>query len=200
MKKLFFLLLLCISTIISFAQHVPQGMKYQAVARNTAGSIIANQEVSLKINLVTQQGANTTIYYSEVHTVTTNALGLFSITIGAGKVDKGTFSSIPWSTADIWMQVAIKDKGKDFVTVSNSKLLAVPYAFHSETANTLVGGNSREIVTSVTTQSIAAITGVPSANWSLKGNRSSDPADDKLGTTDFVDLVLVLILFFELVR
>ena len=140
MKKFSILLALCFSIIVSFAQHVPQGMKYQAVARNTAGNIIGNQEISLKINLVTQQGNNVTVYYSEVHTVTTNALGLFSITIGGGKVDKGTFASIPWSTADIWMQVAIKDKGKaDFVTVSNSKLLAVPYAFHSETANTLVG-------------------------------------------------------------
>ena len=190
MKKFSILLALCFSIIVSFAQHVPQGMKYQAVARNIAGNIIANQEISLKINLVTQQGNNVTVYYSETHTITTNALGLFSITIGEGKIDKGTFASIPWSTADIWMQVAIKDKGKaDFVTVSNSKLLAVPYAFHSETANTLVGtGGKVEIVSS---QSTAATNGVPAQVWSLKGNSGVDPTTDRLGTTDLADLVLI---------
>ena len=37
----------------------------------------------------------------------------------------------------------------------------------------------------------AAKRGVPSQNWSLFGNSKSDPAKDKLGTTDFTDLVLV---------
>ena len=195
MKKLYILLSLCFSIAVSFAQHVPQGMKYQAVARNIVGNIIANQEISLKINLVTMQGNNVTVYYSEVHTVTTNALGLFSITIGGGKVDKGTFASIPWSSADIWMQVAIKDKGKaDFVTVSNSKLLAVPYAFHSETANTLVGNtevpgsNIANVSTSVSNSNSP---GVPAQVWSLKGNSGVDPTTDRLGTTDFADLVLI---------
>ena len=43
------------------------------------------------------------------------------------------------------MQVAIKDKGKSiFETISNSKLLAVPYAFHAETAVKLVGTSTNE--------------------------------------------------------
>src|SRR6478609_4360717 len=114
--------------------HLPQGMYYQAVDRNTRGNIIANQEIYLKINLLTGQGSSSTIYYSEVHKVVTNQLGLFTLTIGEGKIEKGTITSIPWSTADVWMQVAIKDKGKsEFVPISNSKLLAVPYAFHAET-------------------------------------------------------------------
>jgi hypothetical protein len=186
MKKILLLTALSFMILFSFAQHVPQGMKYQAIARNLTGEIIANQPVSLKINLVTEQGSASTVYYSEIHNVTTNQLGLFTLTIGEGSVQKGTFSSIPWSTEDIWMQVAIKDNGKaDFVTISNSKLLAVPYAFHAETASKLVDNSSSQTKTGLKTE------GVPSANWSLKGNSSSDPATDKLGTTDFADLVLV---------
>lgn len=146
MKKLFLLATLIMSIGFSFGQNVPQGMKYQAVARNTSGNIIANQPISIKINLVTQQGSNVTQHYSELHTVTTNQLGLFSLTIGEGKTEAGAFSSIPWSTSDIWMQVAIKDKS-DYVIISNSKLLTVPFAFHSQTANTLTGNQNQGAVT-----------------------------------------------------
>ncbi|HEY9342021.1 MAG TPA: hypothetical protein VIQ23_10595, partial [Hanamia sp.] len=186
MKKILLLTILSFGILISFAQHVPQGMKYQAVARNITGNVIANQPISLKINLVTGQGSSSTIYYSEIHNVTTNQLGLFTLTIGEGEVEKGSFSSIPWSTEDIWMQVAIKDHGKaDFVTISNSKLLAVPYAFHAETASRLVDKSSNSMKPGLPSDA------VPSSNWSLKGNSYSDPLTDKLGTTDLADLVLV---------
>ncbi|HEV2833362.1 MAG TPA: hypothetical protein VGW31_15390, partial [Hanamia sp.] len=70
MKKILLLTILSFGILISFAQHVPQGMKYQAVARNITGNVIANQPISLKINLVTGQGSSSTIYYSEIHNVT----------------------------------------------------------------------------------------------------------------------------------
>jgi hypothetical protein len=142
MKRILFSLAILFCAAFSFAQHVPQGMKYQAVARNLSGNVLANQSITLKISLLTQDTKGSTIYYSETHAVTTNQVGLFTLTIGEGKIEKGTFASIPWSTADIWMQVGLKDKGQpDFVTISSSKLLAVPYAFHAETANALVGGS-----------------------------------------------------------
>ena len=185
MKKVTLLLVLIILTFAgTYAQGVPQGMKYQAVARNLIGSVIANQEISLKISLLTE-GTHASVYYTEVHTVTTNQLGLFTLVVGEGKVEKGSFKSIPWSTEDVWMEVALKDKGKlDFVKISNSKLFAVPYAFHAATASKLVSSVQSPIGSRVDA-------GVPSANWSLKGNRSSDAAVDKLGTTDYKDLVIV---------
>jgi hypothetical protein len=201
MKKFFFLLTILLSAVISFAQNVPQGMKYQAVARNLSGNVLVNQSITLKINLLTQDAKSSTIYYSETHAVITNEVGLFTLTIGEGKVEKGTFAAIPWSTADVWMQVAIKDKGQqDFITISNSKLLAVPYAFHAGTASKLSGDNSTSIsgstaITTATTTTNTSSTNPtntsPSANWSLKGNVGSNPATDKLGTGDSVDLVIV---------
>ncbi|MDB5198496.1 MAG: Legionella vir region protein [Chitinophagaceae bacterium] len=198
MKKFFFLLTILFCAVLSFAQHVPQGMKYQAVARNLSGNVLVNQSITLKINLLTQDNMGSVIYYSETHAVTTNQLGLFSLTIGEGKIEKGKFADIPWSTADIWMQVAIKDKGQsDFMTISNSKLLAVPYAFHAGTAAKLSDDNatstseSAVTTTSTTSSSTNTTSTSPSANWSLKGNVGSNPAKDKLGTGDFVDLLLV---------
>jgi hypothetical protein len=184
MKKFLFLLTILLISIISFAQNVPQGMKYQAVARNLSGNVLVNQSITLKINLITQDSKATTVYYSETHAVTTNEVGLFTLTIGEGKIEKGKFVDIPWSTADIWMQVAIKDKGQqDFMTISNSKLLAVPYAFHSGTATKISGNTS--------TSSTAGTSGIPAQVWSLKGNSGTNPATDRLGTTDSVDLILI---------
>ena len=176
----------------SYGQTVPQGMKYQAVARNLAGAVIGNQEIALKVTLLTKGSAGAT-YYTEVHTVTTNQLGLFSLVIGEGKVENGSFTTIPWSTEDVWMQVAIKDKGKsDFAVISSSKLLAVPYAFHAGTASQLVN-KSREFVVPYAT---ASVNGPPPANtsngnsWNAGGNIGTDPLVNYLGTADNVALVI----------
>jgi len=164
------------------AQTIPQGMKYQAVARDLTGVVIADQEVTLRIQL--QSNLNSpVVHYTETHAIKTNQFGLFSLVIGEGSIERGKFKKIPWSTEDIWMEISIKDKGKsEFSTISNSKLLAVPYAFHAATASELI--NNKEI-------SRDAPIGIPSQAWSLFGNRESDSEIDKLGTTDYVDLVMV---------
>lgn len=189
MKRLYFVLLTSFFVSqVSQAQTVPRGMKYQAVARNLSGEILANQKSSLKIDLVTvnSQSKTGTTYYSETHEVTTDMLGLFTLVIGDGKVLSGSFDKVPWSTEDIWMRVAIRDKGQAaFSIISNSKLLAVPYAFHAATANALTNdkGNSGMVPTGNSP-------GVPSQNWSLFGNSKTDLLD-KLGSTDYADLIIV---------
>ena len=130
MKKLYTILLLnLLACSLAFGQMVPRGMKYQAVARDLTGAVLANQEIALKINLTSPQTKGGLVHYSETHTVMTNQFGLFTLTVGEGKVGNGGFASIPWSSEDIWMEVAIRDKGKSsFASLSSSKLLAVPYA------------------------------------------------------------------------
>ncbi|MDQ6609908.1 MAG: hypothetical protein M3Y85_08820 [Bacteroidota bacterium] len=189
MKRVLLLLLLGFSlSPAAYSQTVPKGMKYQAVARNLSGDVLANQKSTLKISLVTvgSGGKASAVYYSETHDVTTDLLGLFTLVIGEGKVQTGSFNKVPWSTEDIWMEVAIKDKNEtNFSTISNSKLLAVPYAFHAATANALTG--SQKVDAPVAGGNTP---GVPSQNWSLFGNSKSGPSD-KLGTTDFADLIMV---------
>jgi hypothetical protein len=184
MKKLLICIIaLTLITPLAMAQNAPQGMKYQAVARDLSGAVLANQKVTLKIDL--QSGSEKSdIYYTEFHSATTNKLGLFSLVIGSGKTSKGKFKAIPWSSQDVWMSIGIMDENtEEFTTVSNSKLLAVPYAFHAGTASEVV--NNDQIVRK------GPKDGVPSQNWSLFGNSKSDPEKDKLGTTDAADFVMV---------
>ncbi len=182
-KVILLLLLLATSSLLStmlLAQSNPEGMNYQAVARNSRGEILVNQPIALKVVLFSMQSTGKYEYYNEVHDVVTSATGVFSLVIGKGKKENGVYENIPWSQENIWMEVSIKSKGQsDFAVISNSRLLAVPYAYHALTAGTLTGGDN------------ANGPGVPSQNWSLFGNSNSNPVTDKLGVTDSVDLVLV---------
>ena len=134
MKKV--ILLLAISSLLTtllFAQVDPGGMNYQAVARNLKGEILANQPISLTVSLFSVQSSGKVQYYKEVHNVTTSLTGVFSLIVGNGTPSTTlAYQAIPWSSQNIWMEVAIKSKGDAaYLVTSSSKLLAVPYAYHA---------------------------------------------------------------------
>ncbi len=141
MKKLSFLLLFIILFMVNAsAQNIPKGMKYQAVARDLKGEVLSNAKIALRINLLSKADAIQTSHYSEIHSVVTNQLGLFTLVVGEGKMETGDFEKVPWSSADIWMEIQIKANGQsDFTSISNSQLLAVPYAYYAATAGVLAG-------------------------------------------------------------
>ena len=189
-KSLLFLAIFQLFFILCFSQGVPEGMKYQAVARNTKGGILSNETIVLEISLVSNINGKSKVHYSEAHSVTTSTQGLFDLVIGAGVISKGVFSNVPWSTDDIWMQVGIKEKGSaDFTTISNSKLLAVPYAFHAATASQLSGVIKSSGGQAATPS--ANNPGSPATPWMTFGNVGTNPGIDKLGTTDVKDLVII---------
>lgn len=186
MKKVVFLLTLLFTLAASYAQQAPSGMKYQAVARNPKGEVLGGEAISVKISLTSKGNSGRAVHYTEVHEVLTSDLGLFTLVIGEGKAVLNKFNQVPWSTEDVWMEISLKHKSNDYALVSNSKLLAVPYAFHAATASELVNKNSVP-----TAQANVGSAGVPSQVWSLKGNSRTDAATDRMGTTDFADLVFI---------
>lgn len=139
MRKLSLLLFFSLFLLqYSNAQQIPRGMKYQAVARDLKGNVLANSPVELRISLLSQADGKQEVHYTEVHTATTSAVGLFNLVIGEGKQESGLYDKVPWSQADIWMEIQIRTGGSpDFVSISNSRLLAVPYAYYAATAGEL---------------------------------------------------------------
>lgn len=136
------MLLLFFTCLFQFAlaQQAPRGMKYQAVARDLKGEILADARIDLRINLLSKKAEKPTVYYSETHAVETNKLGLFTLVIGEGKSENGGYDNIPWSSEDIWMEIQIKPNGQSaFTSISNSQLLAVPYAYYAATAGEIAG-------------------------------------------------------------
>lgn len=184
MKNLFLLLILIVCSITnSIAQKIPAGMKYQAVARNSSGEVLPSKNITLRIELKGSPDKGGKTYYSEEHAITTNQLGLFDLVVGEGKCGFGVFNSVPWSSEDVWMAVSLKEKGVAFSAVTESRLLAVPYAFHAATAGRLMDNLNAKFAD--------PDPGVPANVWSLQGNIGSDASKDRLGTTDYVDLVII---------
>lgn len=129
MKKLYLFGVLLLFTSVAFAQ-APQGMNYQAVARNSAGNILANQAIGIRIT-ITDGNAGPTLY-QETHSDTTNQFGLFSLSVGNGTPVAGTFSSIAWSITSPWLQVEMDPSGgSSYVLMGSSQLLSVPYALYA---------------------------------------------------------------------
>jgi UDP-3-O-[3-hydroxymyristoyl] glucosamine N-acyltransferase len=173
--SLTFIIMLLLCSFTTMAQVVPSGMKYQAVARNLQGEVLADQEIALQIALVSSD-RSIELQYLEEHHVVTNKLGLFTLTIGEGQVIKGSFDQIPWSTEQVWVELSIDERGgNDFVLIHSSRLLAVPYAFHSATAGKISNNklSSRGMATT----------------WDLKGNKGTTAGVDYVGTRDDEDLV-----------
>ena len=125
---IFFTLLLL--TIQSFSQ----SFSYQGVLRNTAGEVLDNQSVGVEFKIL-QGSASGSNVYQETHSVTTDAYGIVSLSVGKGTVVSGNFSAINWSTQDHWLEVAADITGGTFYEVLGStQLQGVPYASYAATS------------------------------------------------------------------
>jgi hypothetical protein len=130
MKRIFLFIFLTVQAYL-FAQ-APQAFKYQGIARDNSGNVLSNTSLSIRPSIRTGSGTGL-IVYQETHSVTTNNVGLFNLSIGMGTPSVGTFSTINWST-DKYMEVEI-NFGSGFVSMGTSQLLSVPYALYAETSN-----------------------------------------------------------------
>jgi len=130
MKKLLLQLLLVLLSAISFAQAPPQGINYQAVARNNAGAAIISTSLTARFSIHDLTASGTTVY-QETHAVTTNVYGLFTAKIGMGIPVSGTFSTVNWGSGDKYLEVEVND-GSGFVSMGASQMMSVPYALYSQ--------------------------------------------------------------------
>ena len=122
----------------------PNAFKYQAIARDGDGEVLANQTVSFQISLL-QGSATGTTTYAETHTVSTNDYGLVSLNIGDGITTSGAFNSIDWSAGPYFIQVAIDTNGgSTFQILGTTQLLSVPYALYAETSGSSTPGPQGE--------------------------------------------------------
>ena len=71
MKKTLFTLASVLFCAITFAQSVPQGINYQAVARDANGDELTNQFLTVAISIISNS-ATGTIQWKEGHYVNTN--------------------------------------------------------------------------------------------------------------------------------
>lgn len=86
----------CSSIRLTLAE-APQKMNYQTVVRNSAGVLLSNASIGIRISIL-QGSTSGTAVYVETQTASTNTNGLATIEIGGGNAVTGTFAGIDWST------------------------------------------------------------------------------------------------------
>lgn len=118
---------------VAFSQS-PQAFKYQAVARDSTGTVLSNTAISLRISII-RGSVYGSAAYAETHNATTNSLGLINLEIGSGDIVSGSFSNIDWGTDKYFVKVEMDATGgNNYITMGISQLLSVPYALYAEKA------------------------------------------------------------------
>ncbi|MDZ4750171.1 MAG: hypothetical protein SGI87_01055 [Flavobacteriales bacterium] len=122
--------LLCITLLAQ----VPQGISYQAVARQIPnGDELTDTPLTVRIRILNESETNE---YEETHSTASNAFGLVNFIIGQG-IPSGNglvagFDEINWATGSHYVEVGMIYPGvTEFQTIGQSELLSVPYAFFS---------------------------------------------------------------------
>ncbi len=128
MKQLLTFLLLAVSAVV-FSQ-APQSIPYQAVVRNTDGTMMDNAAVTITFK-IHDNSATGPVVYEETHTTTTNAQGLVSLNVGGGTAVTGTFGGIQWGTGNKFLQVMM-NAGNGIVDLGTQQMMSVPYALYVE--------------------------------------------------------------------
>jgi SipA vinculin binding site len=140
MKKLLQLSALFIC-LFSFSQ-VPQGISYQAIALNASGNPIVSSPVGIRLSVLDISATGTALY-TETHTKTTNAQGLFNLVIGQGTPSSGTFSTINWGSDSKFLKVEMDaGGGTNYVEIGTTQLLSVPYAMYAGNAGNVVNSTN----------------------------------------------------------
>ena len=139
---------------------VPQGINYQAIARNSNGGVFVNQNIGLRISIL-EGNTPGIIRYQERQIATTNIFGLFTLKIGAGTPILGVFNEVDWSAANHYLKIEIDNTGgTNYTDLGLNELLSVPYAFYAQKSGN--GGS-----------------GASGLNcWDLNGNGQEDANED----------------------
>lgn len=130
------LLILLLLIVLKVHAQVPQQINYQGVARNSVGSVIANQNINLRLSI--REGTATgNVVYRESRLLKTNSFGLFVTAIGAPGANSvaGSFGAINWGTGVKFLQIEMDPAGSsNYIDMGTSQLLSVPYSIYAGTA------------------------------------------------------------------
>lgn len=174
---------------------LPEGMRYQAIARDNDGNIRSKEALTVKAELVVLDTEDEVVY-SEIQNTTSGEFGLLNITIGEGKSIIGSFSKIPWSK-QLWVRISIKNADNDdYQLVTTSKLYSVPYAFYAASAGSLINRTPGDDGgTDSNGRGLGGDIDQTAIYWALDGNTNAHKykggGPPVLGTTDRKDLVFI---------
>lgn len=168
----------------------PQGINYQSVARNSAGQILANQPVHLRISIRDSSAAGA-IVYQEHHQVITNAFGTFSVIVGGGSIILGNFGNIAWGASDKYIQTDMDfSGGNNYQTLGTSKLQSIAYALYAGTSSSDISNVKYDTTGILNLTTVSNHFNINKPVWLSGGNSGLSAANAWLGTLDNQDVII----------
>ena len=148
MKNTLLTILSVLFCVITFAQSVPQGINYQAVARDASGDVLMNQALTIQFSVISDI-TTSAVSWQETHTVSTNNYGLYTAIIGQGTAtsigSSATFDVIDWEASNHLLKVEV-DYGGGLIDMGTTAFMSVPYALSSgSTINSLWQDNGNHL-------------------------------------------------------
>ena len=181
--QILLIVLVCIlfifpSSLLAQSQYA---FNYQGLARDAEGDPISNQEVSIRISIL-KGSESGDLMFQEVHQLSTNERGLFSLAVGLGEFEMGHLQDIKWGD-DVYFVLTEMDPsgGDNYNNMGAAQLYSVPYAIHSLNAENAESGGSdnQQLVLSGT---VLGISNANSIDLSVlqDGNQDADadPANE----------------------
>lgn len=163
--------MLFLVSALTLLGQTPTTFQYQAVLRNADGTINADANVNIMLELhqTTETG---TVVYDETHSVTTSEFGMVNLEMGSET--PGTFAAIDWSAGPYFVEVSVNG-----LSMGTSELLTVPYALYA--VNGVPGPQGDQGI-----QGIQGIQGEPGLPGVIEANSvgSSHVIDNSLTVDD----------------
>ena len=121
-------------TGLTAAAQLPQSFSFQAVLRGNNGTLVVNEQISVKIRLLADAADGTEVY-AETHSVRTNAQGVFVLNVGEGQALSGSMSAVRYD-APLFIEPQVKRSGaSDFVVMRAQRVFASPYTTYAPRAD-----------------------------------------------------------------
>jgi len=127
MKRYLLSAFLLVITVLVICQ-APQAFNYQAVLRNSDGTIKANESVAIQISIIHGHTDGPPVYM-EIHNTTTSELGLVNLVIGEG-VTSDDLSTVDWANGPYFIDITVNG-----TRMGTSPLISVPYALFAASGN-----------------------------------------------------------------
>ncbi len=138
MKSIFTIIFILVAGILSMSAQ-PNAIPFQGAARDASGAILSNRLISLRLSVLDSSSTGPLIY-SETHSTSTSALGLFTVNVGKGNAGIGVFDLINWGVNEKYLSVELDtNNGTSYILIGITQMLSVPYSLYSKSSGTKIG-------------------------------------------------------------
>lgn len=153
------LFILVLQSSLIFAQ-TPDQFKYQAVLRNTDGTIMTEESVTVVISIL--RSDLTTSVFEETHNITTSSYGIINLNIGSEE----DLSVINWDLDEYFIEISVNG-----TIIGTTQLLSVPYALHAKTAENITESDPVYLASEATNITSGDITNLSNLSGTNTGDQ-----------------------------